>query len=82
MAAKGWQRAFDDPIPIPRGRQLVTLWDAALHITELPKAEHDALEWQAAMEALLLVAEDKWADDVCTHRNDAGIEPSRGTGVR
>ena len=25
--------------------------------TQLPKAEHDAEEWQAAMEALLLVAE-------------------------
>jgi hypothetical protein len=26
-------------------------------VTKLPKAEHDADEWQAAMEALLLVAE-------------------------
>jgi len=31
--------------------------DAALYITKLPKAEHDAAGWQAAMEALLLVAE-------------------------
>ena len=31
--------------------------DAALFITKLPKAEHDAEEWQAAMQALLLVAE-------------------------
>jgi hypothetical protein len=31
--------------------------DAALFITKLPKAEHDADEWQAAMQALLLVAE-------------------------
>jgi hypothetical protein len=35
----------------------VTLRDAALYITKLPKAEHDAEEWQAAMGALLLVAE-------------------------
>jgi hypothetical protein len=28
-----------------------------LYITKLPKAEHDAPEWQAAMQALLLVAE-------------------------
>ena len=27
------------------------------YITKLPKAEHDATEWQAAMEALLLVVE-------------------------
>ena len=31
MAAKGWRRAFDDPIPLPRGRQLVTLKDAGAH---------------------------------------------------
>jgi hypothetical protein len=30
---------------------------AALYITKLPKAEHDAAEWQVAMEAMLLVAE-------------------------
>jgi hypothetical protein len=52
MPDKGWQRSFDDPIPLPRGRQLVTLRDAALYITKLPRAEHDATEWQAAMEAL------------------------------
>jgi hypothetical protein len=54
---KGWQRRFDDPISLPRGRQLVTLQDAGNYITKLPKAEHDADEWQAAMEALLLVVE-------------------------
>jgi hypothetical protein len=37
--------------------RLVTLRDAALYITKLPKAEHDAEEWQASMQALLLVAE-------------------------
>jgi hypothetical protein len=43
---------------ILEGRKpLVTLRDAAEYITQLPKAEHDADEWQAAMEALLLVAE-------------------------
>jgi hypothetical protein len=39
-----------------RGRQLVTLQDAGTYITKLPKAEHEAAEWQAAMEALILVA--------------------------
>jgi hypothetical protein len=52
-----WSRKFDEPIPLPKGRQLVTLRDAAEYITELPKAEHDADQWQAAMQALLLVAE-------------------------
>jgi hypothetical protein len=51
-----WSRKFSEPIPLPKGK-LVTLRDAALYITKLPKAEHDAPEWQAAMEALLLVVE-------------------------
>jgi len=41
---------------LPRGHQLVTLEDAGRYITQLPKAEHEAKEWQAAMEALILVA--------------------------
>jgi hypothetical protein len=53
---KGWRRRFDDPIPLPRGRQLVTLQDAGAYITKLQAAEHEAAEWQAAMEALILVA--------------------------
>jgi hypothetical protein len=57
MPDKGWSRNFDDLIPLPNGKKLVTLRDAALYITKLPKAEHDAEEWQAAMVALLLVAE-------------------------
>jgi hypothetical protein len=51
-----WSRKFDEPIPLPKGRQLVTLKDAGTYITKLPKAEHTAAEWQAAMEALILVA--------------------------
>jgi hypothetical protein len=55
-AERGWKRRFDDPIPLPRGRQLVTLEDAGTYINKLPKAEHEAAEWLAAMEALILVA--------------------------
>jgi hypothetical protein len=51
-----WSRKFDEAIPLPRGRQLATLKDAGTYITRLPKAEHSAAEWQAAMEALILVA--------------------------
>jgi hypothetical protein len=32
------------------------LQDAGTYITKLPKAEHETPEWQAAMEALILVA--------------------------
>jgi hypothetical protein len=55
-AASGWSRRFDEPIPLPDGRELKTLKDAGTYITKLPKAEHEAPEWQAAMEALILVA--------------------------
>ena len=51
-----WSREFDDPIPLPGGHQLVTLRDAGDYITMLTKADHTAEEWQAAMEALIVVA--------------------------
>jgi hypothetical protein len=57
MSDRGWQRPFDDPIPLPKGRQLVTLKDAARYIQKLPKAEQQIEEWQAAVEVLILVAE-------------------------
>jgi hypothetical protein len=47
---------FEEPIPLPDGRKLVTLMDAGEVITRLPEAVHTAAEWQAAMEALILVA--------------------------
>jgi hypothetical protein len=53
---RGWQRRFDDPVSLRDGRQLASLEDAGNYITKLPKAEHEAAEWQAAMEALILVA--------------------------
>jgi hypothetical protein len=52
-----WDQTFFDPIVLPSGKKLVTLRDAAEYITELPKAEHNADERQAVMQALLLVAE-------------------------
>jgi len=53
------------------------LRDAANHIRELPKAEDSAPEWQAAMEALILVAETGGPYDVGQDRRHAGVEPSR-----
>jgi hypothetical protein len=51
-----WSTRFAPPIKLPNGRKLVTLKDAGNYITKLPKAEHAAPEWQAAMEAPILVA--------------------------
>lgn len=56
MGDRGWKRPFDEPIGLPGGRRLVTLADAGRYVTRLPKADHEAAEWQAAMEALILVA--------------------------
>jgi hypothetical protein len=53
----GVVQRFYDPIVLPDGRKLLTLRDAAEYITALPRAEHDAADWQVAMETLLLVAE-------------------------
>jgi hypothetical protein len=55
VSKRGWQRKFEDPIELPDGRTLVTLRDAATFITGLPKKESDLPEWQAAIEALMLV---------------------------
>jgi hypothetical protein len=42
---------------LPGGRTLRTLHDAATYITGLPKKEAALPEWQAAIEALMLVAD-------------------------
>ena len=52
-----WTREFDEPIPVPKGRRLVTLRDAGDYVAKLPKAEHMTAEWQAAMLALMLVVD-------------------------
>jgi hypothetical protein len=54
---RSWKRPFEDPIPLRRGGQLVTLQDAADYILKLPKAEQNLKEWQAATEALIMAAE-------------------------
>ena len=54
-ADRGWKRPLEDPIP--RGRQLATLKEAADYIMKLPKAEQSHKEWQDAIEALILAAE-------------------------
>jgi hypothetical protein len=57
ISNQGWSREFDEPIALPGGRTLLTLHDAATYITGLPKKESALAEWQAAIEALMLVAD-------------------------
>lgn len=54
-----WSRRLEDPIPLPDGSALLTLRDAGHYIAGLPKAKHDAPEWLAAAEAVLMAAEDR-----------------------
>jgi hypothetical protein len=37
-----WSRPFDDPIPVPDDRTLLTLKDSGDYITSLPKAEQES----------------------------------------
>jgi len=55
MAEEGWQRRFEDPIPLPGGGELVTLLDAGYYIQSLSKAKQQQEAWQVATEALLVV---------------------------
>jgi hypothetical protein len=49
-----WSDEFEDPVP---GRR--TLQDAADHILKLSKAQQQSPHWQAAVEALIMAAEDR-----------------------
>ena len=55
MAKTGWQCEFEDPFPLPKGSELVTLLDAGNYIQSLPRAAQKTKPWQNATEALLLV---------------------------
>jgi hypothetical protein len=52
-----WSTAFEDPIPLPGGKHLTTLEDAARYIQRLPKAEQQRPHWQLAVETLIDCAE-------------------------
>jgi hypothetical protein len=49
--------SFSTPVILANGRTLITLRDAALYITKLPKAEQQTPEWQTAAEVLILIGE-------------------------
>ena len=77
-----WSASFEDPIPLPDGRRLLTLRDAAGYVMKLPKAEHSAPEWQAAMEALILVAETSGPTMLARIGVMRALNPSRRTGLQ
>jgi len=54
-----WSRGFDEPIQPLKGKKLATLEDAAACILALPKSKQESPEWQAAIEAVIMAAEDR-----------------------
>ena len=83
MPDRGWKRAFDEPIPLPRGRKLVTLEDTGKYITKLPKAEHEVPEWQAAGDASAAPGREVGrADNAGADRHHASAAPPRDSRVR
>ena len=68
MAATDWQRAFDDPIPLPRGRQLVTLRDAAGG-----KPEHDRRHCEPPPHKV--VADSRGASSYCQYHREIARRP-------
>lgn len=52
-----WSRRFEEPIPVGRGRELITLEDAANYILSLNDREAKAERWKVAGEALIMAAE-------------------------
>jgi hypothetical protein len=53
-----WDREFYEPIDLPGKRQpLLTIRDAAIYITSLPKAERGAEHWRPAAVLLKLIGE-------------------------
>lgn len=52
-----WSTSFDDPIPLRRGRKLVTLQQAADYVMALPEDVQHEAHWQTAIENLINAAE-------------------------
>jgi hypothetical protein len=61
-----WSTPFDDPVPLPNGRQLPTLNEAADYIQRLPKAEQKVEQWQTAIHCLIGAAEGRGLLDACS----------------
>ena len=52
-----WSTSFDEPIPLPNGRKLLSLQEAADYIMQLPEDSQHEAHWQTAIETLINAAE-------------------------
>ena len=82
MAKTGWSKPFEDPVVLADGRKLITLKDAADYVMKLPKAEQKHEKWEAAIEALIMAAEDRGPATPCADRHAARPEPQRRARVQ
>jgi hypothetical protein len=58
MAATGWKRRFNEPIPLPGSGKLVTLKNAIAWLAKaVPKSEHNMKQVQAAAHCVTEAAE-------------------------
>ena len=55
-----WSREFDEPIPLPHGRELRMRADAGRYVTALPPAVQKRAVWQTAAEMLIKAATEQW----------------------
>src|SRR5258707_10652375 len=65
-AANRWKRPLNDPIPLPRGRQLVTLEDAGDYIIKL-QGLHCCLPLLGLMLAFRMILVRRRAGRRCSH---------------
>ena len=52
-----WETTFDEPIPLPTGRELRTLREAGDYIQTLPTSTQKHERWQTAVSVLMDTAE-------------------------
>ena len=52
-----WSRRFDDPVPMPDGRMIRTIGEAAEYATSLPRKTGATKPWQLAAKLLQEAAE-------------------------
>lgn len=52
-----WSMPFVPAIPLPDGRELVTLRDAGTYITDLTESEQDKEHWRTAIKLLILIGD-------------------------
>ena len=72
---RGWNRHFDDPIPLPDGRMLRTLGDAGHYIAGLPQAMPGTAGMADRRPSAVAGCGTRRAGDVRADRRYAGAEP-------